>query len=221
VLPNKKEIVLFGSLGLLLLLVAVLSYFFIRDIDSTYNSILSSEVRHATSLRTISRECGGIERHLLSLLLTDDSTETARLKAMVLASTKSIDKQILKLDNLKDFKQGDSLMQKLTDAVVRFRQSCGTFVALVDEGKKQEALSYDAKTMYPRMVALQKTQEEIAVFLSAQAVDHGNRASNRTTIFGYLTIGIAAVPFAAWILSGLMIAIYMVWMIGSRRPRPR
>lgn len=208
---HKNGIIISGTLGIVLLFSAISSFLVMKHLDTNYSSILSSEVRLQKSIHLLERDCNHIQRSLLNMLLSGDSTEIIRLKAEALEASKQIDKQIDKLNALKSTDQGNELLGKIIKNSMQYREACASFIMLVDTKDIASAVAYNKKELYPMLLRFQRTQEEVSDFISSSTINNSNKITSNVANVGFWTIGITSVPVTAWVLSGLTLSAFFTF----------
>jgi hypothetical protein len=212
----QSKILLAGAGALLILSIALCNYTFVRNIDTGYTRIISSDTRIYASLQAISAETSIMQRALLNMVLTDDSLEIAHLKAEVFRASKKIDHQYAKLGEMKGIAHRE-LLGKLGLSCLSYRQACGTFILLVQARSIAEAIRYNKKELHPLFLDYQKSQEQFLSAVSAHSAQSSSALSSQTNALGVLTIAIAGVPLAVWV-AGLVLLIIWIF-VASRRSK--
>lgn len=215
----RNKLLITGLLALLLVCFAIGNFVFIKKIDKAYSSIISTDIRRLNTLHALNRENSTIQRCLLNMLLIDDSTEIVKQKEDVYATSKKIDKLLVKLDDMSESRQEGELVKKLANSCLDYRQDCGNFIILMQNCRYSEAIAFLKKEMNPAFIQLQNTQDEFASFIYASSNKNSQAVTDKTNTMGTVTIGVAVVPFIVWIVCAIGLFSYIIWILRKNKLR--
>jgi hypothetical protein len=204
-LLHKNGIIIFGILGLLLVLIAFCSYLIVKDVDTNYSGIVSSEVKLQKAIHLLERDFNNIQRSMLNMLLIADSLEIGKIKMDALDAAKRMDNHIDNMEPLKSTQRGQELLARLTQHSLQYRQACASFIVLIDSKDNKNAIAVNKKELYPSLLSLQNDQEEIVDYIGSTTIKNSDKITSAVTKLGAWTIGISSFPVTVWVVGGLTV----------------
>lgn len=177
------------------------------------NAMIERDWVKAEAANTINLTTRANARRSLELLLTQEPSKLAKLKAHIADNQKTIDQALVQLDALIFLPEGKALLARLKEARAHYVTALNRLMALVDEGKKEEATVVMETVMLPALDALQapineltQLQKKIVASSSAEVTHAISSTKLRMMILGALGLA-ASVGLAYWIVRSITVPI--------------
>ncbi|WP_114970756.1 methyl-accepting chemotaxis protein [Rhodoferax ferrireducens] len=185
-----------------MVLIGVLGFNEVGDINSR---IIEKDWVKAEAANVINATTRANARSTMELLIATDQTQTAKLKAQIEANKKAISEALATLDKLIYLPEGRALLAQLKDLRGKYVLSFSQVAKLLDEGKKDEAITTMNTETLPALDALQapitaltELQKKIVVASSDDIRENIHMGRNLMLMLGVLGVLVGA-SLAYWI----------------------
>ena len=198
------------------LLVGVLSLVFLRSMDQRYGALLDRSIPPINSLRTLTRELGGVQR--LARRIVDPAKEpdwAALVKQMddLSNAAKAHAREVSAMELFKDTPHVAAIRRFSTE----YDDDADRFLALVRGGKLAEANNYNTDTLRPCYDGYQGALDAAAEYVQRQGETLRVRYTEDSRKFGGFLMAFAGWPVLAAALlvlvmgllaAGLLLAVF-------------
>ena len=185
------------------LLVGVLSLVFLRSMDQRYGALLDRSIPPINSLRTLTRELGGVQR--LARRIVDPAKETdwaALVKQMddLSNAAKAHAREVSAMELFKETPHVAVIRRISTE----YDDDADHFLALVRGGKLAEANNYNTDTLRPCYDVYQVALDAAAEYVQRQGETLRVRYTEDSRKFGGFLMAFAGWPVLA---AGLLVLV--------------
>ncbi|HEY4300278.1 MAG TPA: MCP four helix bundle domain-containing protein [Candidatus Didemnitutus sp.] len=198
-------------IGLLVsnLAVGLLSLFYLNSINGRYESLLDSHVPVINRLRTLTRELGLVQRY--ARRITDESAPAGRLALAdeMDAISNNARAQAEQLSRHELFRETVHA-KRLAAFSQDYDDKADHYLALVRDGKREEAARYNAEVMRATYDAYQTAIDVAANGVLQQGMDERARYEQESRWFNRLLLAFAGWPLFAAILLTVPVAVVFV-----------
>ena len=212
----KRLKLLIGILVVSNLVLGVLSFNFLIKLDSDYNELIDRSLPTINHLRGMTSESSVTHRSLtfaLSAQQPDRRADYLKLAEQALAKE---EKHVRDVTPVLDAELGADTVARLKRAHHLYYTQSSALVALLREGKRQEA-GDRVREMRDALDAFMITVADIADAFAQRSQDEGDLVSANVRKHGTIVLGLGGWPLAiAGVLTGL-IAVVLVLMINLAR----
>ncbi len=195
----------FGILIAMMLLMALVSVVRFSELADINDRIIEKDWVKAESANVINATTRANARRTMELVLATSPEQISTIKQSIEANKKTIAEALETLEKLIYLPEGKALVVKLKEARGKYVASFTKVANLVDEGKREEAITLVSSETLPALDALQEPisglndlQKKIVVGSSAELKE--KTSSSRTLMSGLAAIGLlVGVAFSYWL----------------------
>jgi methyl-accepting chemotaxis protein len=195
----------FGMLIVMMLSMILIAIMRFVDVGEINNRIIEKEWVKAELTNTINATTRANARRTMELLITADKTQVAKVNERIEANKKTISDALATLDQLIYLPEGKALLGRLKEARSKYVSSFSKVAKLLDDGKKDEAISTMNSETLPALDAMQEPinaltdlQKKIVAASSDEVRQHINTARALLISLGVLGL-LVGISFAYWI----------------------
>jgi methyl-accepting chemotaxis protein len=185
----------FGVMIFLLLLLAGLSYMRISSLNQEVATMVDVRYPKTVVANTIKADVNEATRSMLNVLIMTDPTQIAKELANIEASNASATKALAELNKTTTDAKGKEILAEIEKVRTRFIPGQKTFVGLINEDKKDDAMVKFMFSLRPQQGKYFEALDKFVAFQNAEMVKGGQEASAvtaRTQLFIKLLTLIAA-----------------------------
>lgn len=190
----------FGLIVLLLVTVLIVAYGGIKTIQDGYKGIVAEELGVVTNLLEFRVELNRQRVAMLKMMMSTDRKEQELLEKDVRQAAKLKDEYLQRLAQAgSKYPQFLKSLEELKEVLKAFRQTREEVIALIFQGKNEEAKKFGLQVQEERYQKMRGVSLEMAEKAKARAAQHAKEddetASRAITIF--LIVAVAAVVISA------------------------
>ncbi len=199
----------FGLIILLLVSIAALGLTQMAALNSSVNTLVHDRYPKTVAANTILEHLGVIARAGRNMALLRDQKAVETERARIAASLKAVQEQADELTRTIRSDEGKRLVQAMLGAREAFLPRQERFMALLDQGLRDEAVDYLTSEMRKYQAAYFSAVSEVVAFqgrLMDQAAEAANEAysSGRTLVLIIVGLAVlAAIGIALWIMRSI------------------
>lgn len=192
------------------LLVGVMSLLFLRSMDQRYGALLDRSVPPINSLRTLTRELGGVQR--LARRVVDPDNEAAWKDLLPQMdelgnAAKAHARELSAMDLFKDSRHVAALRRISGE----YDDKADQFLLLVRAGKLTEANQFNTAVLRPCYDRYQVVLDAAADYVQRQGADLRDRYAEDSRLFGGFLLAFAGWPLLA---AAVLIVVMGLLVIG-------
>jgi len=215
---DKKRLTVFGIGALVLLAIAVSNSAIISSIDAAYSRIINSDITNRKKIALFERNCNTIHNTVLSMILTEDTTEQMCLQKEVFALFTLCDKLVPSLEK-SDFDKSERILTtKIRDVYIRYKESCVNYTLLLKDPDRRKAARFASTTLQKNYIALQRASDNVMTAIEAAMLSDSKSLTKQNNLALRFITGAGIVPIAFWAL--LLIATFLWTSVAFRKLRP-
>jgi methyl-accepting chemotaxis protein len=180
----------FGLVSVLLLMVAVLGLVRLSGMNDSIDLIVKDRYAKVVLANEVGVEVSNIGRYMRNAILTPDASRAKEDVERIYAARKSIGERIDKLEALVKVEKGIVLLKQIKENRVKFVAGQDRVIALVANGKRDEAGQLLLGELQPVLLEYVKKTDELSDFQGDLMIAAGNEAAAQYVSARNMTLGL-------------------------------